>query len=49
MLSHSCDEHAASFLSFVFESAGTPLKIFIFSETARPQIGLWQKYGVNLN
>jgi hypothetical protein len=36
------------FFGFIFGSMGKPLTFFL-SETARPQIGLWQKIKVNRN
>jgi hypothetical protein len=42
-------ERTSSFIGFVFGSAGKPLTLFFLSETARPQIGLGQKIGVNPN
>jgi hypothetical protein len=38
-------EHTSLFVGFIFGSAGKPLTLF-FSETARPQLGLWQKIRV---
>jgi hypothetical protein len=42
-------ERTTWFFGFVFGSAGHPLTLFFWSETARLQIGLWRKIRVNPN
>jgi hypothetical protein len=42
-------ERTSLFVGFIFGSVGNPSHNFVFSETARPQIGLWQKIRVNPN